>query len=40
MSMEPRFLVVDGYSREGREDLAAGGGTTACRLYTSEAVDA
>ena len=29
MSMEPRILVVDGYSREGREDLAAGGATTA-----------
>ena len=33
MSMEPRFLVVDGYSREGREDLAAGGATTAGELY-------
>ena len=33
MSTEPRFLVVDGYSREGREDLAAGGATTAGELY-------
>ena len=33
MSTEPHFLVVDGYSREGREDLAAGGATTAGELY-------
>ena len=33
MSTEPRFLVVDGYSRAGREDLAAGGATTAGKLY-------
>ena len=33
MSTEPRFLVVDGYSRAGREDLAAGGATTAGELY-------
>ena len=33
MSTEPRFLVVDGYSRAGREDLAAGGASTAGELY-------
>lgn len=33
MSTEPRLLVVDGYSRTGREDLAAGGATTAGELY-------
>ena len=33
MSMEPHFLVVDGYSRAGREDLAAGGASTAGELY-------
>jgi len=31
--MEPVFLVIDGYRREGREDLAAGGATTAGKLY-------
>ena len=29
----PRFLVVDGYSRAGRADLTAGGATTAGELY-------
>jgi len=33
MSSRPRFLVVDGYAREGREDLRAGGATTAGVLY-------
>jgi len=33
MSGDPRFLVVDGYSRAGREDLSAGGATTAGELY-------
>ena len=33
MSQKPRFLVVDGYAREGREDLAAGGASTAGELY-------
>ena len=33
MDQHPRYLVVDGYSREGREDLAAGGATTAGELY-------
>ena len=33
MAEQPRFLVVDGYAREGREDLAAGGATTAGELY-------
>ena len=33
MANDPRFLVVDGYSREGREDLRAGGATAAGELY-------
>jgi len=33
MSHEPRFLVIDGYSRAGREELAAGGATPAGLLY-------
>ena len=33
MSQQPRYLVVDGYAREGREDLRAGGATTAGELY-------
>ena len=33
MAEMPRFIVVDGYAREGREDLAAGGATTAGDLY-------
>ena len=33
MTTELCFLVVDGYSRSGREDLEAGGATTAGRLY-------
>jgi GMP synthase (glutamine-hydrolysing) len=33
MSTNPRFLVVDGYSRAGRDDLEAGGATTAGKLY-------
>ena len=33
MVNSPHFLVLDGYSREGREDLAAGGATTAGELY-------
>ncbi len=28
-----RFLVVEGYSREGREDLKAGGASRASDLY-------
>jgi len=32
-SAKPRFIVVDGYAREGREDLSAGGATTAGELY-------
>jgi GMP synthase (glutamine-hydrolysing) len=31
--MNPHFLVVDGYSREGRDGLEAGGATTAGVLY-------
>ena len=30
---KPRFLVVDGYAREGREELGAGGATAAGELY-------
>ena len=33
MSDGPHFLVVDGYRREGREELAAGGATPAGELY-------
>ena len=33
MSNSPRFLVVDGYAKAGRDDLAAGGATTAGELY-------
>ena len=34
MSLEPRFLVIDGYRRAGREELAAGGCTPAGELYS------
>ncbi len=33
MSTQPHFLVIDGYRREGREELAAGGATPAGELY-------
>ncbi len=33
MAKGPRFLVLDGYSKEGREDLRSGGATTAGELY-------
>ncbi len=33
MSQTPRFLVLDGYSRAGRENLEAGGASTAGKLY-------
>jgi len=33
MATQPRFLVVDGYTREGREGLKAGGATPAGELY-------
>ena len=33
MAKDPRFLVLDGYSKEGREDLKSGGATTAGELY-------
>ena len=33
MANSPRFIVVDGYSQAGREDLKAGGATTAGELY-------
>lgn len=33
MGLEPRFLVIDGYRKEGREELAAGGATPAGELY-------
>jgi GMP synthase (glutamine-hydrolysing) len=32
---EPRFLVIDGYSREGRDELAAGGASRAGDLYVA-----
>jgi GMP synthase (glutamine-hydrolysing) len=33
MANDPRFLVLDGYSKDGRADLEAGGATTAGKLY-------
>lgn len=33
MGAEPRFLVVDGYARQGRDELRAGGATPAGELY-------
>ena len=33
MGNDLRFLVVDGYSREGRQELVAGGASEAGRLY-------
>ena len=33
MSLEPHFLVIDGYRKAGREELAAGGCTPAGELY-------
>jgi GMP synthase (glutamine-hydrolysing) len=33
MNAAPRIIVVDGYAKEGREDLRAGGATTAGELY-------
>jgi len=33
MSTEPRFLIVDGYSKQGREELEKGGATPAGVLY-------
>ena len=33
MSISPRILVLDGYSRAGRADLEKGGATTAGKLY-------
>ena len=33
MTLEPRFLVIDGYRKAGREELAAGGCTPAGELY-------
>lgn len=33
MTVEPRFLVVDGYRKSGRVELAAGGATPAGELY-------
>ncbi|MDH3689165.1 MAG: type 1 glutamine amidotransferase [Gammaproteobacteria bacterium] len=33
MGLEPRFLVIDGYRKQGREELAAGGATPAGELY-------
>jgi GMP synthase (glutamine-hydrolysing) len=33
MGAAPRFIVLDGYAKEGREGLRAGGATTAGELY-------
>jgi GMP synthase (glutamine-hydrolysing) len=33
MANHPNFLVIDGYRRDGREELAAGGATPAGELY-------
>jgi GMP synthase (glutamine-hydrolysing) len=33
MSNEPRFLVVDGYLKKSRDELAAGGAGVAGDLY-------
>ncbi len=35
MANSPRFIVVDGYTREGREGLKAGGATPAGELYSN-----
>ena len=35
MSADPRFLVVDGYSKAGRDELAAGGAAMAGDLYAA-----
>lgn len=35
MSAEPRFLVVDGYAKAGREELSAGGAAMAGELYSA-----
>ena len=34
MTIAPHILVVDGYAKEGREDLRSGGATTAGELYS------
>ncbi len=34
MTNEPNFLVIDGYRREAREELAAGGASPAGELYS------
>ena len=33
MTAQPHFLVIDGYHRDGREELCAGGATPAGELY-------
>ncbi len=35
MSAEPKYLVLDGYSKAGREDLRCGGATTAGEIYAA-----
>ncbi len=35
MSADPRFLVVDGYSKAGRDELVAGGASMAGELYAA-----
>ncbi len=39
MANGPRFLVLDGYDKEGREDLQSGGATTAGELYARMLMD-
>ncbi len=35
MAAAPRFLIIDGYSRAGREELAAGGASSGGELYVA-----
>ncbi len=35
MSGDPRFLVIDGYTKESREELVAGGASMAADLYAA-----
>ncbi len=33
MTVEPRILIIDGYTREARDELVAGGASMAADLY-------
>ena len=35
MSLAPRFLVIDGYTKKSRDELVAGGASTAADLYAA-----